>query len=240
MSTPFSRYLYKNMELKGFYQAGCPYWVFENNESQIVIVDTDQELDHTDLGRTYFSPRFKPHSLVRSKLNHGVYDGHWDITVDKDEREVMDIVQVPVIKAAKTCEDCCSDCIGDCTHGVSCCRSVLKKGTSDVEVMQVDPVTGGRKAQKLARFDLIPPDALWELAELYGKGAEKYGESNWKLGYNWSWSIGALHRHLNKFEQGEDIDSENDSSHLQSVIFHAIALWWFQKHGKGTDDRSKG
>lgn len=34
--------------------------------------------------------------------------------------------------------------------------------------------TGGQKGSKPARFDLIPTEPLWMLAELYGKGAEKY------------------------------------------------------------------
>lgn len=44
----------------------------------------------------------------------------------------------------------------------------------ETEHRVVNPVTGGAKGQKLARFDLIPPDALWALAEHFGKGATKY------------------------------------------------------------------
>lgn len=42
--------------------------------------------------------------------------------------------------------------------------------------VRVTSETGASKGSKLARFDLIPQDALWELAEHYGKGAEKYDE----------------------------------------------------------------
>ena len=45
------------------------------------------------------------------------------------------------------------------------------------EVRIVDPNTGGEKGQKDARFDLIPQEAIWMLAEAYGRGAEKY--SRW-------------------------------------------------------------
>jgi hypothetical protein len=107
----------------------------------------------------------------------------------------------------------------------------------------VDPKTGGRKGQKLARFDMIPSDVLWELAEHYGKGESKYpsdetGLPNWQRGYDWRLSVAALQRHLHSFLKGEDADPETGSSHLTAVMWHAIALRWFQLHDKGSDYRS--
>jgi len=67
-----------------------------------------------------------------------------------------------------------------------------------------DPSTGGRKGSKLARFDMIPPDVLWELAEHYGRGEAIYPsdpEPNWQRGYSWRLSVAALHPHLSQFEQ---------------------------------------
>lgn len=107
------------------------------------------------------------------------------------------------------------------------------------EVRVTDPATGGQKGQKLARFDLLPWDVLTELAEHYGKGSQKYEDRNWQKSYSWSLSIGALCRHLAAWLAGEDDDPETGSCHLVAVIWHAIALRWFQKHGKGTDDRYK-
>ena len=109
------------------------------------------------------------------------------------------------------------------------------------EIVAVDPVSGGRKATKLARFDMIPSDVLWELAEHYGKGESKYPsdpEPNWQRGYSWRLSVAALQRHLHLWLQGEDFDKETGSSHLVAVMWHAIALRWFQLHGKGQDYRA--
>lgn len=111
------------------------------------------------------------------------------------------------------------------------------------EVTVVDEKTGGAKGSKLARFDMIPSDVLWELAEHYGKGEEKYpsdenGLPNWQRGYNWRLSTSALQRHLHAFLMGEDLDEETQSSHLIAVIWHATALRWFQLHDKGTDYRA--
>ena len=103
-----------------------------------------------------------------------------------------------------------------------------------------DPDTGGRKGSKMARFDMIPPDVLWELAEHYGRGEAIYPsdpEPNWQRGYSWRLSVAALHRHLAQWESGEDVDAETGSSHLIAATWHCVALRWFQLHGKGTDYR---
>lgn len=66
--------------------------------------------------------------------------------------------------------------------------------------------TGGQKGVKLARFELIPAGPHRELAEHYGRGARKYANHQWRQGYEWSKSIGALERHLNDFKAGKDYD----------------------------------
>lgn len=90
---------------------------------------------------------------------------------------------------------------------------------------RVTSETGGEKGQKLARYDLIPVDALKQFAERYGYGAMKYDERNWERGYNWSLSYAALQRHANQFWNGEEFDPDYpDSHHLAAVLFHAAAL----------------
>lgn len=104
------------------------------------------------------------------------------------------------------------------------------------ETRIVDPTTGGEKGSKLARFSLIPADFLWALAEHYGLGAKKYADRNWERGYKWSLTVDAMERHWNAWKMGEDNDPETGSSHLIAAAWHVVALWWFHKHGKGTDD----
>lgn len=110
------------------------------------------------------------------------------------------------------------------------------------EVRIVNPETGGAKGSKAARYDLIPPDVLWELAEHFGKGEEKYpgepGLMNWQRGYDWYLSYAALQRHLAQWLMGEERDEETGSSHLTAVAWHAFALRWFEKHERGTDTRT--
>lgn len=105
------------------------------------------------------------------------------------------------------------------------------------EVRVVDPDTGGEKGSKLARFDLIPQDALWALAEHFGQGAKKYEDRNWERGYDWALSQAALMRHLSAYLQGEDYDEETGSLHITAVTWHALALLTFQLRGIGKDTR---
>lgn len=97
--------------------------------------------------------------------------------------------------------------------------------------------TGGAKGVKPERFDLIPVEALQEVARVYGFGAKKYDAHNWRRGYEWSKSYAAMMRHANEFWAGEDMDEETGCLHLASVIFHAMALMVFLDEQPEYDDR---
>lgn len=97
--------------------------------------------------------------------------------------------------------------------------------------------TGGQKGVKPERFDLIPVEALQEVARLYGFGAQKYEAHNWRKGYEWSKSYASMMRHATGFWAGEDIDPETGCSNLAGVIFHAMALMVFVDEQPQYDDR---
>lgn len=107
----------------------------------------------------------------------------------------------------------------------------------DPSEVRTTSTTGGQKGAKLARYDLIPAGPLHTLAELYGKGAEKYEDRNWERGYAWSLSFAALNRHLWLFWQGVNIDDETGLPHLAAVVFHAFALMEFANTHPEFDDR---
>lgn len=111
--------------------------------------------------------------------------------------------------------------------------------------VRVTSGTGGAKGSKAARFDLIPPGPLEELAVLYGRGAIKYNETNedanWKRGYAWSLSYAALLRHLQLWwQRTEDHDEEMGVKHLINVAWHAFNLAWFMENRPEFDDRPQG
>jgi len=99
--------------------------------------------------------------------------------------------------------------------------------------------TGGHKGVKEARFDLIPSGALTQLAEHYAAGAAKYGDHNWRKGFEWSKAYAALNRHLHAFWGGEWLDPETGKPHLTAVAFHAFTLLTFAEEHPEFDDRFK-
>ena len=115
--------------------------------------------------------------------------------------------------------------------------SRIQPGT---EVRVKDPSTGGEKGRKLARFGLLPHEALWEIAEHYGVGASKYDDHNWRRGFDWSLSYDALQRHLALWWSGEDIDPESGTHHLAAAGFHVLTLLTFVREHPEGDDRWRG
>ncbi len=89
------------------------------------------------------------------------------------------------------------------------------------------------------RMDLVPPDALKALAEVYTKGAEKYAARNWEKGLDWSECYGSLLRHANAWNTGEDRDEESGQLHMAHVAWNAMALLTFALRGIGEDSRNK-
>lgn len=89
------------------------------------------------------------------------------------------------------------------------------------------------------RFDLIPPDAMAALADLFTIGARKYAERNWERGMAYSKVIASLDRHWNDFKAGVDRDPETGCLHITHVVWNAMALLTFKLRGIGIDDRMK-
>ena len=123
------------------------------------------------------------------------------------------------------------------SNQVSDVYKAVYPGVLAKEVRVTDPDTGGEKGTKMARFDLLPAGPLWELAELYGRGAQKYADRNWERGYAWSLSFAAMMRHAWLFWSGEDTDPETGKPHLASVAWHALALMQFSTTHPEKDDR---
>jgi len=109
-----------------------------------------------------------------------------------------------------------------------------------IEERYVDPVTGGEKGTKTARYDLIPAEPLLFVAECFGRGAAKYSDRNWERGVPWSLNFAALNRHLWAWWAGETHDPEGNFHHLAAVCFHALALMEFERTHPELDDRYWG
>lgn len=85
--------------------------------------------------------------------------------------------------------------------------------------------TGARRDVQTGkpRYDLIPPGPLKRVAELYGRGAEKYDAHNWTKGIPVSRFLASMERHLQQFKAGD-----TDEDHLAAVVFNAFGCMFFQ------------
>lgn len=89
------------------------------------------------------------------------------------------------------------------------------------------------------RMDLIPSEALLEIAKVMGFGAEKYGDHNWRNGMNWSRIYAAAQRHMAKWNSGDTYDEETKLNHLAHACVNMIFLLYYTEKGVGNDDRYK-
>ncbi len=111
--------------------------------------------------------------------------------------------------------------------------------TPPITEIRTTSETGGQKGSKPQRYDLIPTEPLRLLATLYGRGAEKYDDDNWRKGYDWKFSYAALQRHLNQFWAGEDLDTEMQVPHVINAAWHCFTLAQFMIDHPEYDSRSK-
>lgn len=88
-------------------------------------------------------------------------------------------------------------------------------------------------------LDLLPFEALEEIALVLQHGAIKYAPDNWRGGFIWSRTFSALLRHLFAFWRGEDIDPDSGLSHLAHAGCNLLFLISFFKTKTGTDNRYK-
>lgn len=98
---------------------------------------------------------------------------------------------------------------------------------------------GIKHDQDKVRMDLVPWDAVVEIAKILTFGARKYADRNWEKGFNWSRVYGALMRHLTLWFQGQDTDNETGRSHLSHAGCCIFFLLAFVLRGVGVDDRPK-
>ena len=88
-----------------------------------------------------------------------------------------------------------------------------------------DATPEGRKydADK-PRMDLLPFDALIEVAKVMGVGAEKYGDDNWRLVEPATRYEAALLRHYTAYKSGEINDPETGLPHLAHMATNALFI----------------
>ncbi len=96
---------------------------------------------------------------------------------------------------------------------------------------------GVKYDQDKLRYDLIPANALDELAKVYTFGAKKYADRNWEKGMAWSRIFGAIMRHSWAWFRGQTHDPETGLNHMVHAAWGCLALVEYSITNKGEDDR---
>lgn len=89
------------------------------------------------------------------------------------------------------------------------------------------------------RTDLLPTDALLEIAQIMTDGAKKYGAHSWEQGTKWSEIYAAALRHLFDYWKGQDRDKESGSLTIAHAACNCLFLLAYELRGIGVDDRKK-
>jgi hypothetical protein len=111
--------------------------------------------------------------------------------------------------------------------------------TNKVFINGVPVTTGIKHDAGKAPMELLPFEALTEVAKVLAFGAKKYSAWNWILGFNHSRLLGASIRHLSEYQQGRDLDEESNLSHLAHAACCILFLLSLKLLNRGVDDRCK-
>lgn len=69
------------------------------------------------------------------------------------------------------------------------------------------------------RYDLLPPEGIKRLAQLFERGAEKYDDRNWEKGIPLSVYADSMLRHAFQAAAGQE-----DEDHLAAVAWNALCM----------------
>lgn len=78
------------------------------------------------------------------------------------------------------------------------------------------------------RYDLIPPEALHQIAAAFTYGAEKYEPQNWQK-LTEEQAIASVMRHVEAHRRGELVDPESGISHLGCAATQICFALWYRR-----------
>lgn len=80
------------------------------------------------------------------------------------------------------------------------------------------------------RLELVPPCFVTGMGRVLTSGAIKYDADNWMRGMAFRRVLGAMKRHLNAIEKGEDYDPESGELHAYHLACGTAFLSYYQSH----------
>lgn len=102
-----------------------------------------------------------------------------------------------------------------------------------LEVLNRGKKPGKKFDQNKVPMELVPLDAVSEIAKVLGHGAKKYGANNWQhLDNAQKRYLGATLRHLTAYQKGEKKDPESGLSHLAHAGCNILFMLWEELNEK--------
>jgi hypothetical protein len=150
----------------------------------------------------------------------------------------------------RVCSFCGADEKTRVHRSAPCCKNAVKhrpnlwvgwEGQNTHPPASLEAPTDAADKQDAGKpsMELLPAEAMTEVAKVLEYGARKYAPNNWRKGLSWGRLSGAALRHLFAWIGGEDNDKETRLSHLAHAACCVLFLLASQKSGHGTDDRWK-
>lgn len=115
----------------------------------------------------------------------------------------------------KSCALCSGVAYSDKDDEVYCCQPCLDRHR---------PTAGIKADDGKARYDLINPWWLDDLAKVLTQGAAKYGDTNYKNVEDWRY-VAAIGRHWGAYQRGELVDPDSGLSHLVHIAANVMFLY---------------
>lgn len=98
-------------------------------------------------------------------------------------------------------------------------------------------MSGTKHDQGKPPLDLLPYDALVEVAKVLQFGESKYSAGNWAKGIEYRRLISAAYRHLGAYNSGEDYDEESGLLHTAHLACCVLFLISMSKRHPNLDNR---
>jgi hypothetical protein len=101
---------------------------------------------------------------------------------------------------------------------------MIKKYTEWLDQHNFRSDRGHKEVDGKLRYDLIPPSLELELAKVVTAGALKYGDRNWEKGIPTDECIGAIKRHLARFQLGQEFSPHDGAHEMAHIVFWCMVL----------------
>ena len=114
---------------------------------------------------------------------------------------------------------------------------------ADLDPPGSKPATPVKHDNLKTDWNLVPMEAVEEIARVLEFGARKYSANNWRSGSGFAWTrvFNSLLRHLFAWVRGEDLDPESGLSHLAHAGCNVLFLIYYSQNKDRfiNDDRFK-